>query len=423
MRLPQASRFHYLDHMRGLMIAFVVLQHAVQGYAEQWGGRFWFIDLPDRNRFFDVMFMWTDSFIMQALFFLAGMFVLPSLYRRGWLSFTWEKIARLGIPMILAIIVLVPPLGYLKYEANEEPGITYFDYWFHQFLTPEGIRAAGFWFIAFLLLFTFVAGTVDKVLPFVTRFIGRITSWLASRPVIGYVIVGTMTSALIGYSDLKWGTYWWMGLSNLFDFTRDSWFSAFIGLFVARSNMLFSYILFFILGLGVSKSELFTKTDIMERASEHWKLWLGLLLGLSFAYSWYNQTYLFDGAFNDEIRYYFAKGGQLDNAWPLIWDVAPKVLIRTTLHGFLCTTQIFALIVLLYRFTTPAMPGWNSLGLCSYGIFFFHEPIVVWTQYTLLHAGLPNLLKMLVVFSIALGLAWTFTAKVLRKLPVTRRVF
>ncbi len=427
MQSSKGTRFHYLDHMRGLVIAFVVLQHAVQGYAEQWGGRFWFIELPDRSRSFDVMFMWTDGFIMQALFFLAGMFVLPSLYRRGWLSFTWEKITRLGLPMIFGVLVLVPPLRYLKYEQAEEPGIGYLDYWFNVYLTPSQLSAAGFWFIAMLLLFTFVAATLDKILPFLTNIIGKLTAWLASKPIIGYLIVALITSALIGYSDIIWGTPWWMGLGNLIGPKGDSWLNSIIGLFSARSNMLFSYIFFFILGLGASKADIFTKTDIMEKGSKNWVGWLILTIILSVLYSWYNQAYLFDGAFSDELRYYIAKGGTWDTAWPLVREVAPAILVRTTLHGFLCTAQIFTIMILLYRFTnTPEgqdFGSWASLGACSYGIFFFHEPIVVWTQYAFINSGLLNTLKVVIVFTVALSLAWLFTAKVMRKLPVTRRIF
>lgn len=417
------ARFNYLDHMRGLVIALVVLQHSVQGYAEQWGGRFWFIDLTNRSRGFDVMFMWTDGFIMQALFFLAGMFVLPSLYRRGWLSFTWEKISRLVIPMMIAIFLLVPPLTYVKYEQNEEPGIGYMEYWFDIFLTGPELRPAGFWFIAFLLLFTFLTAIIDRFLPFITNMIGKATAWAVSRPVMGYILVGSIAAILIGYSDIKWGTYWWMGLSDLFNIKDGSWLQAFLRLFSARSNMLYSYIFFFILGVGVSKSDVLNKTNIMEKASQNWVLWCGLTVVLSVLYGWYNQAYEFSGAFSNDIRIYMHQGGLLTNAWDLIADVAPAILVRTTLHGFLCAAQIFTIMTILYRFTNDNVGKWASLGACSYGIFFVHEPITVWTQKALEGNALSSEIKMLIVFAVALTVSWVFTAKVLRKSPLTNRVF
>lgn len=416
-----------MDHMRGFVIALVVLQHAVQGYAQQWGGRLWFIDLPDRSSFFDIMFMWTDSFIMQALFFLAGIFVLPSLNRRGWLSFTQEKITRLAIPMLIGIAFLVPPLRYLKYEAMEEPGIGYMEYWFNIYLNPSNISPAGFWFIAFLLLLTFLAVIIDKIFPKLLIAIGKVTDWLAANPMMGYLIIAGIVSILIGYSDIRWGTYWWMGLSDFVERNENSWFFAFLRFFSARSNMLYSYVFFFILGLGASKSGLLQNNDSMDKAVQSWKTWLASLILLSLVYSWYNQTYLLTGAFNDEIRQFFRQGGSLSDAWPLIWDVAPAVLVRTTLHGFLCTTQIFTILILLYKFTNHEdgkdFSKWASLGACSYGIFFIHEPIVVWSQFMFENIGLPNGIKMILVFTIALSLSWIITAKILRKMPVTNKVF
>jgi glucan biosynthesis protein C len=423
----KVTRLNYLDHMRGLVISFVLLQHSVQGYAEMWGGRVWFIQLDNRSRVFDVMFMWTDGFIMQAMFFLAGIFVLPSLYRRGWLSFTKEKLVRLGIPLIFGVLVLVPPLQYLRYEEFQEPGIGYMDYWFNVYLTPEGLSAAGFWFLAFLLLFTFVTAFIDRFLPFITNSLGRMTSWLASRPVIGYCIVGAIVAALIGYSDIRWGTQGWMGLRNFFTPNDETWFMSFIDLFVGRSNMLFSYIFFFTLGVGVSKSNILSGNELMDKASEKWLTWLFLTIGLSILYSWYNQTYLYTGAFSDDIRMYLRKGGTMSNAWPLIKDIAPGLLIRTTIHGFLCTAQIFTIMTLLYRFTNkPSDRGfskWESLGACSYGMFVIHEPIAVWSQHILASTSLSTAFKMMVVFAIDLSVSWAFTAYVLRKAPLTRRIF
>lgn len=423
MQSSQAKRFHFLDHMRGLVIALVVLQHSVQAYGVQWGGRLWFVDVSDRNHWFDVVFMWTDSFIMQALFFVAGMFVLPSLTRRGWLSFTWEKIARIGIPMLFGIFLLVPPLKYVKYELTQEPGIGYFEYWFDVFLQPESIQAAGFWFLAMLLLFTFIAATLDKILPFISTGLAKFVTWLCMRPMVGYLIVGVICAIIIGYSDIKWGTYWWIGLDDLFDFPRNSWISAFLRLFTARANMLYTYVFLFMLGIGVSKAGVLKNSDILDKASKYWFIWVSLLLTLTFVYGWYNQTYFQEGAFSDEIRGYFYYGGALRDAWPVLKDAAPGILIRTTLHGFLCITQIFTIMILLYRFANIDKGVWASLGACSYGIYFCHEPLVVWIQYLLLDVDLLNTLKMLLAFSIGLGGAWMFTNFVLRKLPITRRVF
>ena len=177
------------------------------------------------------------------------------------------------------------------------------------------------------------------------------------------------------------------------------------------------------LGVGAQYSGILKDQQVLEKLSQNWVIWAIISVGLAVAYSGYSVNYAFEGAYSDEIRYYFYEGGTWGNAWPVIFSEAPMVLIRTTLHGFLCAAITITMIAVLYRFTNDSPPVWESLAACSYGIYFFHEPFVVWTQYILLDSTLPALFKLLVAFGIGLGASWLLTAKVLRKLPVTKRVF
>ena len=422
MSTQPTQRLYFLDQVRGLVISLVILQHATQAYGTVWG-RIWFFESPDRDNWFDGLFMWTDSFIMQALFFIAGMFVLPSLYRRGWLNFTWEKLTRIALPMLLGILILVPPLKYPKYELTQEPGIGYLEYWLEIYLAPGQIQAAGFWFLAMLLLFTFIVAVIDKILPFISTLFGKLASWMAEKPIAGYVTLSLILAVIIGLSDLKWGTYYWIGLDDLFDFSRDSWVSMVLRWFVARGNMVYTYVFLFFLGVGVSKAGILKESDIMERASQSWVIWVILTAVLSVTYAWYNQAYLHEGAFSPEIRYHFYRGGTWDTVWPIIADVAPPTLIRTTLHGFLCVAQICTAMTLMYRFANSSTGAWASLGACSYGIYVLHEPFVVWTQYLMYDADVANTFKMTLAFSVSLSCSWLLTAFVLRKAPGLRRIF
>lgn len=419
----KTSRLNYIDHARGLVIALVVLQHAVQIYASQWGGRLYFVAAPDqdRSRIYDVLFMWTDGFIMQALFFIAGLFVLPSLYHRGWLNFIKAKLVRLGIPMVFGIIFLTAPLRYLKYEENEEPGIGYFDYWFNIFLEPENITAAGYWFIGVLLVFTFIAAFIDTILPFIKNWLGHLSQWLCRHPVIGYLIVGGIAAVLIGVSDIIWGTYWWINMGKPFNLSPNSFWHYLFTPLSARANMFCSYIFFFILGIGFSRTNLFSNKEFMDKVSRSLFAWVILLILLTIAYGWYNQAYLETGAFSNEVPIHFYRGGTWGDAWPLIASVAPGILIRTTIHGFLCTAQIITLILFLYRYTNYNTGLWWSLGICSYGIYLFHEPIVVYAAYFLFDFGLPSWLSVLINFAIGLSISWGLTY-FLKRTPVIKKI-
>ncbi|MEN8236573.1 MAG: acyltransferase family protein [Pseudomonadota bacterium] len=403
----KAARFHYLDHARGFVILLVVLQHAIQTYAQMWGGNWYFVPTEmDRSHAFDAIFFFTDGFIMQALFFISGMFVLPSLQKRGWLSFTWEKIVRLVFPFVFGVIFLVAPLSYAKYSLGN-PGIGYFDYWFNIFF-QQRLQAAGYWFLGYLVMFTFTAAIFYSVFPFVIRLLGALAAWMVRRPILGYLVFAGLSALMIGISDLIWGTPWWLGFGKLF---------------YARANMLATYIFYFALGVGVRYAGVLSNKEVLQKMSVHWSKWVVLTAVLAVLYLSYCIFWMYDGAFSDEIVYHFAGGGTWVDVWPLMLDLGPGLLIRTTLHGFLCAAQSITLIVVLYRFTNKDIPFWTSLAACSYGIYFFHEPFVVWTQYYMLGSVLPAVIKACIAFIVGLGLSWLLTDKVLRKLPVTRRVF
>ncbi len=436
----KSARFHYLDHARGFVILLVVLQHAVNAYGLRLGYGSSFVPEVDRSVFFDAIYMLTDGFIMQALFFVSGMFVLPSLQRRGWFSFSWEKTVRLIIPFFLGIIFIIPLQSYIKYNLSQAADVNYFYYWFNVYLfnfsavsvdpslsgvgywleyisqgfAANGWQSGGYWFLGILTVFTFAAGLVYSILPSVVRWFGSLAAWMVRRPILGYMLFGGVTALMISVSDIIWGTPYAVTLGS--------------SLLWMRANMFLSFIFYFFLGLSVRHAGVLVNAEVLQKMSDHWQKWVILTVILAALYAGYIVIYMYDGAFTDELVIHFYYNGRWNidawiSAWPLIEDLAPGILIRTILHGFLCAAQTITLIVVLYRFTNDDLPLWTSLAACSYGIYYFHELIVVWVQYCMMGSGLPLLLKAVIAFVLSLGLAWVLTDKVLRRLPLTRRVF
>jgi len=399
------DRLLYLDYIRGFIVILVVLQHATQCYAHYWGGRFWFVPAPDRSTSFDILFMYTDSFAMQALFFVAGIFVLPSLMRRGWKGFVREKLIHLGVPFALGVIFIVPLLMYPKYYLTKDPYMSYWEFWTTIFFT-HCLSSGGFWFLALLLILSFIIVVLHSTFPQLTSLLGKFVSIIVRRPLVGFLIVGETGAALIGISDLIWGAPWWIG---------------FLSLFYVRANMFFSYILYFLLGVGFYLSDIYKDKNILERLSSRWHFWSLLTFILSLAYTSYSIEYFEKGAFSDEIRYFFRYGGEWVNAWPIIIREAPGILIRTTLHGFLCSSQIVFMIAIFYILQRRNRPFWLGLSASSYGIFIFHESLVVWTQFELLDNSLLPIIKCFLSFAIGLIGSWSLTV-FLRSFHILKRV-
>lgn len=406
MQTTHAKRFHFIDHVRGFVIALVVLQHAVQAYGTMWG-TLWFIKAPDRDSFYDAIFFFTDNFIMAALFFVAGIFVIPSLTRRGLRSFTLEKIIRLVLPFIFGVLFIVPWLTYPRYRMHTEDPLNFFDYWRQVYLF-DGIKPGGFWFLAFLTGLMMMAAFIHLCLPFLTRWLGCFVTWLVKKPVRGFIIFAGLTALIISASDFYWGAPWWVGFWKLF---------------FARGNQFITYILYFITGVGIGQADVLNKTDVLEKLSLNWQKWVALTAVLAVLYIGYCLSYMYDGTFSGDLREYFREGGSWAGAWPLIADLAPSILIRTILSGLLCAAQTITVIAVFYRFANTLNPFWVSLGACSYGIYVLHEPFVLWMQYALMDYTLAPFIKAALAFAVGLSVAWFLTERVLRKLPGLKKVF
>lgn len=403
------KRLPFLDHARGLVIALVALQHATQPYGIYWGDKYFVKDtLQARHAIFDGLFMWSDAFIMQALFFIAGLFVIPSLTRHGMSGFWQRKIIRIIIPWALAVVFLCPLLNFVVHQQQQDPLARYSDYWIHDHFA-HSIPQAGYWFLSYLMFLTAGVVALHTIWPRVINALGAAVRWASHRPMTAVLGLGALCAVLISTADLLYGTPYWSRLA---------------GIFTARANMAWSYVLFFTLGVGVRASGLLEDTSTLERFYRSWPQWLAGLTILSISYISYCTHMIEKGAITDAIlETFYNPHATSANLQHVLAISLPRILPRTILHGFLVVFEMGTLLAILGRFTNAAPSRfWRSLGACSYGIYFFHEHLCVWVQYALVGAPLPAIAKWITAFIVSLTGAWAFTAAV-RRLPVLRRVF
>jgi hypothetical protein len=108
--LPKASaRDASFDYLRAFIVLLVLLHHSVLAYAVMWPAQpMTFAILPapivDLRRWagFDVVAIFNDTFFMALMFLLSGLFVWPSLERKGGAKFLRDRLLRLGVPFAVA---------------------------------------------------------------------------------------------------------------------------------------------------------------------------------------------------------------------------------------------------------------------------------------------------------------------------------
>ena len=65
------------------------------------------IPIIDSQRWFgfDLFCAWQDVSLMSLMFFLSGLFVPPSLARKGSSTFLSDRLLRIGLPLVLVVVL------------------------------------------------------------------------------------------------------------------------------------------------------------------------------------------------------------------------------------------------------------------------------------------------------------------------------
>lgn len=409
------SRIFFIDYLRGFFITIVVIQHSILAYSLSWGNKEWFY--PDtlgyRSVIFDVIFLTTDSFALPMLFFVAGMFILTSLRKRGYWGFLKERFIRLGIPFIIGIPVICPLLVYPRYKLNH-PDIDYISFWFSEIFFTEKIQGGPFWFLYFLFLLTLVSvfftlifqyfPSMKKKLMSLVRFLSQM---IISKPLTSFIFFCLISFVLLGVSDLIWGPRWWIGFKKIF--------------YVQGARFLL-FVFYFFMGMLFSESKLLSNSDLLTYLSKKLPILIFFSLLCWIIYVSFSLIYLYDGAYSVEVNLFFHRGGKLLDVFPVILSEAPKVLLRNLFFSFFCVSMSVTIVIFFYQFLNKYSVVWNSLALSSYGIYLTHEPIAVWSHWFFYDKDIFSLIKAVITFILSLGLSWFFVSKVLRKLPLFKRV-
>jgi peptidoglycan/LPS O-acetylase OafA/YrhL len=148
--MPQ--REFYVDRLRTVMTAFVILHHTAITYGAI-GGWFWHEIDPSRAASSQLLILFcttNQAYFMGFFFLLAGYFTPASLERKGYARFIGDRFIRLGLPLLAFILILGPLTAAIVTSAEGHdfwPTIAYL--WNH-----GQIMNGPLWFAQALLIFS-----------------------------------------------------------------------------------------------------------------------------------------------------------------------------------------------------------------------------------------------------------------------------
>lgn len=418
------ARVPFIDYMRGFIFLLMAADHSLHAYAANWG-RHWFYRDYDRSYIFDAFYLFNQAAIMPVLFFTFGAYILPKITVLGCRRFWQDRFVKHILPFMVGIPLIVPLLSYPKFHEYENPAPTYLEFWQDIFFSQK-LQAGPYWVMYAIILYTVVLLLLNKLFPKLIPWMAHHIKTAITSPAKTFTIFILFSMTIYGLSDLRWGAPWWIGFRNILP---DSLHGELFSLQASKFLMNFVY---FVLGASFWQSKVWESPQNWTIFQGKRFLFLGLTVITGLAYALYSHSYFSEGAFDYSFYQTLHQGAGTAQAWSeafaLLPQVAPAVLIRTSLLGALAFFQVITLITFFSTQCSSAQPNlfwskfWASSAACCWGIFIFHDPIVIWGQFFLTDYNLIILFKVAIIFIIGISFSWTITHFIL-KIKYLRPVF
>lgn len=372
-----------IDNLRAYVVLLVLAFHSSVAYLNFLPAHPFAFDKPpyqwrafpivDSHRWLglDLFCAWQNVFLMTLFFFLSGLFLWPSLKRKGVPAFFADRFRRLGLPFALVVALLMPIAQYPTYlQTAALPGI---EPYLRHFLALPFWPSGPVWFLWLLLSADLIAAGLYLITPYWGESLARLSAVAGTRPTKYF-------AALLGISAVAY-------VPLALAFTPDAWGQ--FGPFSFQLSRPLHYAIYFFAGAGLGacgiERGLFAPDGALTR---HWRLWLGLALG-SFT----------------------------------LWLAATALVVKTQGPASLglqiadnlsfvlaCLCNCFGVLALALRFAARRRPWLDALTIDAYGIYLVHYLFVIWLQFALLPVALPGLLKAAAVFAGTVALSWATTA-------------
>jgi len=372
------------DRARTFIILLVLIHHSVIPYT--------YYGHTDRQSFlgFDAIVTFNDSFIMAAMFLLSGLFVWPSLARKGVSDFLRGRLLRLGLPFAVGVVILMPVAYYAIELRSSGPGFG--TYWWKT-VTVGPWESGPIWFLGVLLTFDMLAAATYRVAPGLVEAIGRLSAASPKHP--AYAFWTLLAASVVVYVPVS------------LHYGIERWFT--LGPLAIQASRVLLYLLYFLVGVGIGSVRgdrgLLSSDGELAR---QWPAWLAAAIvtyaGL-IALIYYKHEFLPD-----------------PNHPPQWWDAAHAFFFAS-----FCASQTVSVIALFLRFGSSGWSILDPLRESSFGIYLIHYVPLLWLQRALLGITLVPLpqetaiLKASIVLVLTLAISWAATAA-LRWIPGGTRV-
>ena len=372
-----------LGNLRAILILIVLTFHSLLAYLgslpqsayrfEEAPYRWQAFPIVDSQRWFgfDLFCAWQYVSMMALMFFLSGLFVAPSLARKGSWPFLTGRLLRIGLPLVLVIAILTPLAYYPAYRitAADTSIAAFWQAWLDLPFWPPGPQ----WFLSLLLAMNVLAILLHRFAPGLRdRLLGSVAA-VADRPLRFVLALAAVSAVAYVPLALVFSPWTWTNFGPVaFETTRP-----------------LLYLVFFFSGYAVGACGLGRGLLACDGPlARNWAAWLGAAI-VGFAF-WAGMSSLTLGD----------------------WSEVPlgiRLLAALSVVAACVTGCIFPIAAAL-RFGRRRRRAFDSLSANAYGMYLLHYVFVVWLQYALLDTSLPAVAKAAIVFVVTLLVTWPLAA-------------
>ena len=166
------NRRHYIDALRALAFALLILYHWGMLYVGDWG---WHIKSPHTYEWLQWPMLFVNRWRMSLIFLISGVSTAYLLGRAGGLAFLGRRTWRLLLPLVFGMLVIVPVQPYVQGIGTGyvHPGYLDFLARYYRFQPwpagafdgdTHGITWNHLWYLAYLWTYTVALALVLPLL-------------------------------------------------------------------------------------------------------------------------------------------------------------------------------------------------------------------------------------------------------------------
>ena len=383
-KITLKTRFFYLDKLRIFLTILVILHHAAIAYGGSGG---WAIKEAASDPISPIMFTLfnaiNQSFFMSTFFLLAGYFTPRSYEEKGPLKFIKDRLIRLGIPLALFPLIIVPINIYiiLNFAVDSTESWSFLEILQYQY-THFTISFGHLWFLLVLLIFAgvYIAFRVltDRYFPQKSIHIFR-DKFPPNRVII-----------------LSIGLLSFLSFVVRLVFPVDEWF------FFVQFAHIVHYTFCFYCGVLAYRGDWFSR--ISSSHARHW----GIISLITILIA--PVILLLGGALESE-NYDVFKGG-------VTW----QALIYTIWESILLIGIPIWLIYMFRERITHQGRVLKTLTANVYTVYILHQPILIAFNVAFLSIAIPTIVKFILVSLITVSLCFILSHFFFRKIPYAKHV-